>query len=277
MRLCLHYIGFELIWDQVTDFIDCACCLRPQPCHGLHGDARCPTVSPCLLAVDGRIHILSTERAHSKHCIWNDVDRSLERFHCDFPRTIHRVATVHLPSRGILLAIRWYGIWTYSLRDGQWTHLLALRDGVAMTHLSAVVTANQKHVIVTGRQQNALRTYGYIKVLDIEDAEDGRTRFRLRPTAIRMDSVAAGWMWKTSDPAMDDTLVVGYIKRLFRSKGFRDCWRCTPPLYIMRFLCKWYSEQLVHWVAKYDHDADGTLVHRAMGVRDILKYTKGAI
>ena len=74
---------------------------------------RDPGLSPSMLAVNGNVHILSTEYAHSKHCVWNDTNLSLDRFNVDFPRTIHRVAMVHVPSRGQLLLIRWYGIWTY--------------------------------------------------------------------------------------------------------------------------------------------------------------------
>ena len=168
---------------------------------------------------------------------------------------------------------------SYSLSGGQWTHLLALRDGVAMTHLSAVLTANQKHVIITGRRQSALHTAGYIQVLDIEDGDGncfsgGHTRFRLRPTVIRMDSVAASWMWKTSDPVIDERVVIGYIERLFRSKMFVESDMNVPPVYIMRFICKWYSNEMVHWISKYEDGPNGTKVHRAMSVRDILRFTR---
>lgn len=231
------------------------------------------------MSVRDKVHILSTEYAHSKHCIWNESDRSLQRLQVDFPRTIHRVAMVHVPSKDIFVVIRWYGVWTYCLSDGHWTHLLALRDGVAMTHLSAVLTANQKHVIITGRKRTALQTCGYIKVLDIEEGDGhyfsgGHVRIRLRQTAIRVDSVSAGWMWKSSDPVQDERLVIGFIEGLFRSEMFQDSGLYPPPLYIMRFICQWYSEEMVHWVAKYEYNHDETRTHRAMSVRDILKYTK---
>ena len=76
----------------------------------------------------------------------------------------------------------------------------------------------------------------------------------------------------------DERIVIGYIEQLFKSKQFKNSAHnriscILPPVYIMRYIAKWYSEETIHWVTKYRQNVDKTKKHFAVSLKYILDLT----
>ena len=42
-----------------------------------------------------------------------------------------------------------------------------------------------------------------------------------------------------------ETLVIGWIKKLFANKEFKDL--ILPPIYLLKMISLWYDQEMVHW------------------------------
>eukprot|EP01083_Nonionella_stella_P102724 292440_1 len=225
-----------------------------------------PGLSPCVVNVNGFIHILASEHGEAKHCIWNNDTLSLQSLaHC--PTSIYRAAMVFVPNKQMIILFRWNEIWIYSLHNREWNQLQC-GNALKLTHISAVLTSNQKHVIIRGRKlHQTVTNTGYIRVLDI--AHDGG--FLLRETSIKVPTIGNSFFWK-SGSSTDMMLVVGYIRREFNSNSYVNV--RMPPIYIMKYIGRWFMKEMVHWIAKKIRNSDKTRRHYGVAVNHILRLTK---
>ena len=51
----------------------------------------------------------------------------------------------------------------------------------------------------------------------------------------------------------NELLVIGWIKRLFKTKEFKNL--VLPPMYLMKIVLLWYGQEMIHWFGQRTHYA----------------------
>ena len=230
----------------------------------------------CSVHIDGKMHIIGGEPP--LHLEYTNDYQSFEKIH-DFRKDeliesrICSSTAIYVPSKQMIVLIGGYdnfptnfvGVWIYSLVTREWKKLSI---DFNLTKLSAVLTSDEKHIIIVGgggeRESSPLpQLIDSIYVLRMNDFDrpqdfvmkESRICFPLMQSA----NIAITGGYK------DEILVTGYVKMMFKIKEFKEL--TLPPVYMIQIIERYFNMETLHWIDDRSMD-DHT--HFAIGVKEIL-------
>lgn len=260
-----------------------------------------------MLTFNGDIHFLS--RFHDVHLVWNGK-QGIHKKVRQYPMGIHEGVkwhcseawstggrAVYIPSKNIILQIGGFANYMVSGdhdligevvkgeigSDGQW-HWEKLESwGDGMGALNAVVTADNKYVIIchapeiendeffeggyVGSELRELLQHVY--VIDIEDDFKWRRTEIEVPIKKPLEEADDDWstrhdwkkqiMFRTGNGYQIDLIVNGFVRRQYRK--FRNM--ASMPVSLIGLIQSYYPEELIHWVNESQHFA--------IPLRDVLR------
>eukprot|EP01084_Bolivina_argentea_P083288 150816_1 len=242
-----NYNGKMTIRNMTSDtseiFADC----------GVNGNAQ-----PCLICADDTVHLIGAQKydektgISAKHFIWNNSTRKLKQI-ASFGQLSEIVAAspVYIPHKKKIILIGGRDvpysdkknsicikhIYEYSLESNVWTAV----ENVTFTGYwcSTAITSDQKNIIIVGGFDESRNISDNIYVLQIND--DG---YKLRKSSISVP-IHGECSVAIMGGIMDEMLVIGYVRTLFKTTKFKDIE--LPPCYIMQMIANWYQMEMLHW------------------------------
>merc|ERR1712228_972277 len=133
-------------------------------------------------------------------------------------------------------------------------------------NFAAVLTSNQRYIILLGGRRNSPETdtypkiekYGKISVMDLKSRN--LSGWKIKKSKIRLPQPGPCIAAQTDGMvSKHELLVIGYIKELFQSKPFENIQ--LPPTYLMMMIAEKYSAEMIHWI-----HFDGS--HRGIHLKD---------
>ena len=192
-----------------------------------------------------------------RHTILNTINNSVETIdHTEFrgiPR-IKRTQSIYIKSKQMLLLIGGhtclmvndarekdaFGVWRFCLKKRKWEQLKEIL--LHLADVSCATSMNENFVIIAGgikfRYDQHHEYNDKIYVLDIRDDDN----YRLREGTIKMPYCSS--IILMGGAIEDELLVIGWIKRLFKTKEFKHL--SLPPMYLMKAMCLWYDQEEIH-------------------------------
>ena len=69
---------------------------------------------------------------------------------------------------------------------------------------------------------------------------------------------------------MHEILVIGWIRKLFKTKEFKDL--RLLPMYLLKMICGWYDQEMIHWlnIDYCDYKKDDICNHQKIALKHIL-------
>eukprot|EP01084_Bolivina_argentea_P156707 273101_1 len=225
-----------------------------------------------LINTNGIFHLFG----NSKHFVWNNTNNAFEMIY-DFDTVseneIDKSSLVYVPSKNIILSLsqpytRKYSkhtpvnIWTYCLMRNEWTQTHDIEVGIVSSYgiSMAVLTSDENFIIFSASSREYSNS---IYVLDIRDKNNYiLTKSKcFYPRGHRMMAI-------TGNKSKDECIVIGWIKKLFKSKQFSKAQ--IPPLHIMILISDWYNQEMVHWIQRKKAAKRLKKGHYGMYVKHIL-------
>ena len=192
-------------------------------------------------------------------------------------RSILGAHCIYIRSKQILLLIggdrgsgKPFGIWRYCLKQEKWKKMKKL-SSFSLEFVVCALSANEKFVIIAGgdivsTDDMIHGEYNHtIFVLDISDDNN----YKLKECTIKLpkkyEHPQIALMGGDSD---DESLIIGWIKELFKTKEFKDL--SLPPMYIMKMIGLWYNQEGLHWI----QDGDDYNNHYVITLKHMLRSLK---
>lgn len=222
-----------------------------------------------LLNVNGQLHLIGGWD-NSKHLVFNEDSRDFSEIY-DFKEKLNDVTNlslIHVKSKKTILMIKEFDdadnddkykyksvVWEYCLIARKWKQIKKLR--FCHETGSPLLTCDERYVIMS----DSLNAYIY--VLDISN--NNHEEYKLYESALEGPWNESHFLIKTGG-LKDEILVIGWIKSLFQSVQFQSME--PPPVYLMRSIAAWYSQEEIHWIGKY------TARHFIINIKQILSSLK---
>ena len=225
-----------------------------------------------FMLINDNIHIIGGKN-NAKHLLWNVNHQYQNKLRniWTFFEPFYYVSTIHVPSRDIVLLIggisasnKQIGIMMFDLITNKWQRVSGLKCN--LFHASTVLTSNEDFVIIAGGYyRNILGskvTNDRIYILDMRNDE-----WKLRESKVRLPIGGRNHLMRIGG-IKDECLVVGWIKRLFKLRGFRKL--LLPPMYIIQLIVDRYGREEIHWIQRCDSDVVTDSNHYSIDLRYLL-------
>ena len=241
-------------------------------CFGLGETPR--TVSSTK--VNGIIHLIVSTETKTKHIIFNEENGTFSEMFDFTQYQTHNEKLVSpiiiYPSTKKILLLTFsskynkhlHGLWIFKLETNKWNkiHSLIFPPSSQFLIPSATITANQQFVIFHCLTSGDDKIY----VLDIRG---NVIDYTLTECINKKKILPTTGIVTTGGGKNDELLIFGWIRNLFSKLSFNDV--IFPPSYIIKFIMKWYSIELIHFI----HDPGpfkNFHTHYAVNVKHILFY-----
>ena len=213
------------------------------------------------VSVNEYIHFINYEMGKVEHTILNTRDNTFEIFNPpEFQewKEIYDTYCIYVKSKQVLLLIgggtynspniRPFGIWKYCLKKKKWSQVKEVAFN--LMDVRCALSANEKYVIIVGGGDETDGTVGMIDndkifVLDITDDNN----YKLRECSIKIPNsqcYPSPEIVLMGGEIEHELLVIGWIKKLFKTTEFKDL--SLPPMYIMKMIGLWYNQEELHWI-----------------------------
>eukprot|EP01084_Bolivina_argentea_P162739 283165_1 len=241
---------------------------------------------PCLVNVNNIIHIIGG-KGNCSHLIYNNKSQLLQKSNAlNWPNLsfdIQHSTSIYIPSKQAILLIGGYGsnsesigIWKYSLQTRFWT-ILRKGNEFNICGCSAVLTANEKHIIIMNGYYINFETnpphkpLNNIFIIDIpNDGDDNKyLLYKIKNTQLKTPITGRHYIIKTGGNIFEDKLIVfGYIRICMKLKEMKHI---ILPQYIQKLIVEYCKlKEMIHWLEKDSFDQ--TNKHFSILVDDILMY-----
>ena len=181
-----------------------------------------------LLNVNGDIHWIGGCE-YNTHLVWREATSTFSLVQGTPIRCIPN-KMVHVPSKEIIIMVSRGIIFRHSLRTQKWEEMRSIP--VSYVYESMVLTSDEKYILLS------ISNSPYICVLNIDN-------YQLYLSSVKGPLESPRFLFRTGG-LKDETLVVGWIKFQFDSSEIPQ-----PPIYLMKLIARWYSQEEVHWICKY--------------------------
>ena len=216
---------------------------------------------PVITNQNGVHHIIGGWNS-SKHMTLSADCKTLENIY-DFRQYqgIRCGSLLYVSSKKLLVSIGGLnrfdriGIWIYSIESNEWQKL----NNIAYDFdcVSAVLSSDQSYIVIAGGWNENKNPSNSVHILDVRNDE-----FKLKKCRICAPYKGPCRLAITGG-ITDEILVIGWIKKIFRSLEFKTLQ--LPPIYIMQMIANWYNQEIVH----YFHTTPNSK-HHTIKMRDIL-------
>ena len=134
-------------------------------------------------------------------------------------------------------------IYVYSLQSKSWNPLEHIE--FKGYFVETVMTSDQRNVIIVPAfdEHDSHSNSIYVLTMNDNDVYSLRKSNIVRPEHGSCHIAITGGI-------MDEILVIGYIKQLFKTKEFVHIQ--LPPFYIMQMIAGWYGIEMLHWMTYND-------------------------
>ena len=244
-------------------------------CFGLCQSRRSVSVAN----VNGIVHLIVSTETKTKHIIFNEENGTFSEMF-DFTQyqkhnEMVSPIIIYASTKKILLLSfvskynkHLHGLWIFKLETNKWNkiHSIVYPPSSQFSIPSAIITADQQFVIFSCSKRK-------IYVLDIRgNVIDYKLThcMNTKSEPTELTSIVA-----TGGGKHNEILIFGWVRNLFSNFSFNDV--IFPPSYIIKFIMKWYSIELIHFIhdpfmpgPPYTHQY--FYIHQAVNVKDILFY-----
>eukprot|EP01084_Bolivina_argentea_P001881 3487_1 len=226
------------------------------------------------LFIRGNFHVIN---APNKHWIGSLENKTVKTLHdtlnVEDIQTMHCGKAIYIPSKESILLIGCWtdpesfinnsqgpnpkDIWIYSLALQKWRKV----ENVSFEgfHFGAVLTSNQRYIVLLGGYDGNHVSIPYIKVLDMKDDNN----WKMKQSTICCPDNGPCSAVRTNGVDSNKLLVIGFIKQCFKRKEFEEM--SLPPMYLMTIITEFTAHaEMIHWMKAEDTS------HFGIYLKDIL-------
>lgn len=171
-----------------------------------------------------------------KHLVWEEGSRKFSQIY-DFKKLLFvhsELQMIHVQTTQEIIMIGGYDnqhntiIWGYKIPDRKWQKIAKIYSDIQSTAL----TSDEQYIIMS----------------------EGRLIYALQINSKQLykSSLNGPWWAKhvmtITGGLKNEILVIGWIKSLFKSTQFQSMEQ--PPMYLMKLIGAWYSQEEIHWITK---------------------------
>ena len=129
------------------------------------------------------------------------------------------------------------GIWKFCLNTQKWSKLMDFD----YKYVDSALSLNENYIIIAGGYEGHVFTTksNKIFVLDLRD----EIAYKLKECKIELPKSGPCSIVRVN--MKHEILTIGWMRRLFRTKEFKDL--ILPPIYLLKMISSWYSQEIIHW------------------------------
>ena len=174
---------------------------------------------------------------------------------------------IYVSKLNSILLIHKHGeLWRFKLDANEWNKVKVQGVPIPIELKMATITSDEQRIVMANRKN--------ILLLDISDEND----FKLLKSDIGIpvhskarSSRDVESMIRTGSTVMNEKLVIGWTKRLFKKKHFHTLH--LPPLYLLQMIALWVLSEEIHYLRRqYDNNESkwGSQEHFVIRMKRIL-------